>query len=802
MAYVEVAVNSPFPTFQTFSYLVPQGMDVRPGDVVYVPFGPRILQSVVMEVTEQPSYPEVKAVQGVVWGISLLPHQLALARWLSRFYLAPLFSCLSLMMPPGSQQRPLTYYVALAKEDFPPLTLNQRRLWEFVQARGRVEVRELTRALRMKGTTSIAASLVRKGLLARSLELSRPKGRPRIVTYIVLSTPPPISQVIGPQLEKARRLQGLLDYLKEGGRIPLTEARSRWGVTRRQLAPLIGKGILTLEEVPQPRDPLWRLEVEPSKPPQLTAHQQKAVEAIVGALRSGEHQTFLVHGVTGSGKTEVYLAAIKEALEMGKRALVLVPEISLTPQTVRRFASRFPGQVTIFHSGLTLGEQYDVWQTVRKGERGIVIGTRSALFLPIAHLGLIIMDEEHEWAYKQQDPPPRYHARRVAEELSRITGAVLVLGSATPSIESYHKARQGHYTLLELPHRLRPAENGTVILSPLPEVEVIDMRQELQKGNTSIFSQRLQDAMQAALQAGEQVILFLNRRGSAAALQCQACGQAVVCSGCRVPYTVHQLEERLVCHYCSRTRRIPQSCPTCGNGPLRAIGIGTQRVEEEVKRLFTGVSTLRWDRDVTRHWGDHLRILEAFMRKEAQVLVGTQMLAKGLDLPWVTVTGIVMADIGIHAPDFRSAERGYQVLEQVAGRAGRGPRGGRVIVQTYNPAHPALQALVKHDYNALYLKEISVRQPLLYPPFGELARLTIAHPDQHQAKAQAAALVSRLRRLALSRPIYVLGPIPAYPLRLRGRYRWHVLIKGEEVTSILGRIELSAWWSVDVDPLS
>jgi len=795
--YAEVAVNSPFPTFHTFTYRVPQGLEVGPGWVVYVPFGPRLLQGVVMDVGPSPAYPEAKDIAGVAGdGPLLLPHQLALARWLSRRYLTPLFQCLAPMLPPGSQQKPLTYLVPLGNGPSPALGPRQRQVWEYVRARGRAELGELEKALRMPQAGAVASSLVRKGLLARRYELARPRARPRRLPYVrLLASPQEALAQAGP------RLAALVELLAARGPLPLAEVRSRLGLERRHLRPLLEARVVALEEVAVARDPLAALDVSPTTPPALTPEQGEAARAIVEALRRGDGGRFLLHGVTGSGKTEVYLAAIEEALHLGKGAIVLVPEISLTPQTVMRFAARFPGQVTVFHSGLSLGEQFDVWHAVRRGQRPVVIGTRSALFAPMPALGLVVMDEEHEWAYKQQDPPPRYHARPVAEELCRLTGAVLVLGSATPSIESYYEARTGAYRLLRLPYRLRPDGRGGVQAAPLPQVEVVDMRQELREGHRGIFSRRLQEAMAEALEAGEQVVLFLNRRGAASFLECFACGHVLTCSGCQVAYTLHQVEGRLICHYCYRSRRIPAACPACGADALRPVGMGTQRVEEEVRRLFPGVRTLRWDRDVTRHWAAHQRILEAFVKGEAQVLVGTQMLAKGLDLPQVTLTGVVLADIGLNAPDFRSGERAFQVLEQVAGRAGRGPKGGRVIVQTYRPTHPALQALAGHDYEALYQAEIPLREALRYPPFGELVRLTVAHPSAQEARALAVAMAARLRQMALGRTLDVLGPAPSYPLRLRGRYRWHITVKGRDPSALLADIPLSRWWTVDVDPV-
>jgi primosomal protein N' (replication factor Y) len=477
---------------------------------------------------------------------------------------------------------------------------------------------------------------------------------------------------------------------------------------------------------------------------------------------------------------------------------------------VRRFAERFGGQVAVMHSELSLGEQFDMWHEVRSGKYAVVIGPRSAIFAPQPELGLVIVDEEHEWTYKQQEQPPRYHARKVAQRLCGLTGAVLVLGSATPDVESYQRAQSGSLSLLPLSQRVRPwatdeGEGPDVVPAPLPEVDVVDLRDELRAGNRSIFSRALAAAMGEALAAGEQVILFLNRRGSAAFVQCRDCGHVPACSGCTVSLTYHGPEKRLVCHHCHRQRRLPSACPQCGSQHIRMMGIGTERVEEEVRLRFPDARTLRWDRDVARGRGSHERILARFLAHEADVLIGTQMVAKGLDMPLVTLVGVVSADVALHLPDFRSGERTFQLLEQVAGRAGRGPSGGRAIIQTYSPDHYALEAAAQHDYAALYRREIEFRRRLGYPPFGRLARLMLSHVSASYAKEEAFRLARLLRWERDRRGVPnldVVGPAPAFISRLRGRYRWQLLLRGDDPTVLLRALSLPQGWSIDVDPLS
>ncbi|MCH7522665.1 MAG: primosomal protein N', partial [Chloroflexi bacterium] len=513
--------------------------------------------------------------------------------------------------------------------------------------------------------------------------------------------------------------------------------------------------------------------------------------------------------VTGSGKTEVYLQALERVVALGKRAIVLVPEISLTPQTVRRFGERFPGQVAVMHSGLSLGEHFDMWHEVRAGRYTVVIGPRGALFAPQPDLGLVVMDEEHEWTYKQQEGSPRYHARLAAEELCRLTGAVLVLGSATPDVESYFRSTAGgSYRLLELSQRLQRTESGGVAPGPLPEVEVVDLREELKAGNRSIFSRSLDAAVRGALSAKEQVILFLNRRGTASFLQCRDCGHVPTCSSCAVSLTLHSAsggENRLDCHYCRRARAAPSGCPECGSPRIRLLGLGTERVEEEARNAFPGARTLRWDRDVTRGRDAHERILARFLAHEADILIGTQMVAKGLDMPLVTLVGVISADTSLRFPDYRSGERTFQLLEQVAGRAGRGPRGGRVIIQTYSPEHYAVAAAAQHDYHALYQREVEFRQRLGYPPFGRLARLVFAHTNERYALEQSAQMVRHLceERDRRGLPnLDVLGPGPAFVPRLRGRWRWQIVVRGQNPTELLAEVAFPRGWTVDIDPVT
>ena len=826
MPFAEVAVNAAAPLLQTFTYRIPDGLPIEPGQAVYVPFGSRTLQGIVVERTDSASVAQTRDIANIIDVRPLLsPTHLQLARWLSEHYLAPLFDCISLMLPPGFKRRPLVMLRPLASlEELSHLKLKDLQATVLRRAieLGEIEAEQLRREVKVKGAPSAISALIKRGFLQRSYRLARPQIAPKGVRQLRLDAPETemlariedLREEGGP---RALRRALVLETLVDEGVLPLPRARDL-GLTPAFLRDLETEGLARAEEVYVVRDPLAGRVFPYREPPSLTEDQQRAYETIAESLAPDSLRraptTFLLHGITGSGKTEVYLAALDRAIALGKRVLVLVPEISLTPQTVRRFAERLPGQVAVMHSRLSLGEHFDMWHEIRDGRYAVVIGPRSALFAPQPELALVIIDEEHEWTYKQQEGSPRYHARRSAEELCALTGAVLVLGSATPDVESRFRADDGAFRLLELPERLLPADDGSVEAGPLPEVDVVDLREELKASNRSIFSRPLAAAMHRALDAREQVILFLNRRGTASFVQCRDCGFVPECRSCAVALTYHESEGgqtparlgALICHYCRRQiKPLPTRCPECQGGRIRQVGLGTQRIEEEVRRAFPEARTLRWDRDVTRGRDSHEAILARFLAHEADVLIGTQMIAKGLDMPLVTLVGVVTADTALHLPDFRATERTFQLLEQVAGRAGRGPRGGRVIIQTYTPENHAIQSVRRHDYDSMYERDIEFRRNLGYPPFGRLVRLTFAHTGAAYSQEQAAAMASRLTQERDRRGLPnldVLGPAPAFVPRVRGRWRWNLVLRGADPVALIRDMQFPRGWTVDVDPVS
>ncbi|NLE76664.1 MAG: primosomal protein N' [Chloroflexi bacterium] len=570
---------------------------------------------------------------------------------------------------------------------------------------------------------------------------------------------------------------------------------------RSTLRALQEAGLVTLQSQDAPRDPLAGQRFPADPAPTLTADQEAAWREV----RQGGAPVYLLHGVTGSGKTEIYLRALAAALGQGRQALVLVPEIALTPQTIRRFAGRFPGRVTTLHSGLSQGERHDQWQRIRAGQVDVVIGPRSALFAPLPRLGLIVLDEEHEPSYKEPRPP-HYHAREAALRLAQLVGATVILGSATPSVESYRQAQAGQYRLLTLPRRIfrSAAPGGAAASAPLPPVQVVDMRAELKAGNRSIFSRALQAGLDGALAQGQQAILFLNRRGSATFVLCRDCGHVLSCPRCELPLTYHRAGEALRCHHCGYSAPPAARCPACSSRRVRYFGAGTEAVEQAVLERWPQARVLRWDQDTTRPRGAHEEIMSRFANGEADILVGTQMLAKGLDLPRVTLVGAIAADTALHLPDFRSGERTFQLLTQVAGRAGRSALGGQAIIQTYAPEHPAIQAASRHDFAGFYQAEIAFRRRLSYPPFTRLVRLLFTHGRwaacQEETAQVAAWMEARLADLGLPGSA-LMGPAPCFYQRERGLFRWHLLVRAADPLQVVRGAPLRAGWRVEVDPL-
>ena len=808
MKYAEVAVNSPIAQRRSFCYSIPPELKIDVGQAVWVPFGSKTLQGIVVKVSDYPSFEVTKEISGLITSFPLLSlAHLEVVFWLNKYYLSPLFDAVALMLPPGFERRLATFLQLLPDHvDLSQLNPEQIQVIRLLENKDRVDIRELERKFGKKKTESITQQLLRRCLMVKSQQLEETKVKPKLVTHVKLQIDPgeAEAEVIRLRKAKADKQAAVLEFLiKRPQPVPLAELRKSIACQKVVIESLKNRGLISVVEVEVRRDPLAHLRIAPTLPPKLTPSQEAAWQRIQSCIvQRNLHRSpsvFLLHGVTGSGKTEIYLRALAEFVAQGKRGICLVPEIALTLQTIERFASRFPGRVAVIHSGLSLGEQFDEWHRIKEGGCDVVIGPRSALFAPQPDLGLIVIDEEHEWTYKQSDKSPRYHARDVAIKLAELTGAVVILGSATPDVETFYRAQQGEYQLVEIKERITPYGP-----SPLPEVEVVDLRDELKAGNRSLFSRSLTQAMTEALAHHEQVILFLNRRGTATFVQCRDCGFVFRCSHCTASLTYHSATRKLVCHHCRYSVTLPVECPQCLSHRLRFLGIGTQRVEEEVRHFFPQARTLRWDRDVTSGRRAHEELLTKFRDHEADVLIGTQMVAKGLDLPQITLAGVISADTGLNLPDFRAGERTFQLLCQVAGRAGRGFTPGRVIIQTYSPEHYAVQAASKHDYLTFYAQEINYRRKFGYPPFSQLAGLTFSHTNEIACLKEAGRM-SRLLAAEKDRrgmpDLRFIGPVPAFVPRVRGHYRWQLVLCGTGLDDFLTDIAFPRGWVVDMDPV-
>jgi primosomal protein N' (replication factor Y) (superfamily II helicase) len=712
---------------RAFTYALPDGLDVAPGHLVRVGFGPRSVAGVVTAL-DVPYEGTLRAVDGLVHPLPLLrPHQLALAEWMADQYRCGLADAVRAMLPPALAAR--------ARSALPT-------------ARG--ERREPVFALTPAGHAALDA---------------------------------PTGARIG-----ARQL-ATLRALALGARsgAELADAGGS-AVAARALAArdLVTEGARSVRRVPRE----FQLgEEDAVRDAEATAGQFAALEAILARLGQGD--PFLLHGVTASGKTEVYLRAAAEALRRGLGVIVLVPEIALTAQVVARFVARFGDRVALLHSALSAGERYDEWRRVLDGVADVVVGSRSALFAPLERPGLIVADEEQEPSYKQESIP-RYHAVESALALGRITGSVVILGSATPRVTTYHAATTGAMRLLTLSER--------VLDLTMPPTTVVDLRLELRSGNRGTLSRALQVALRTAVDKGEQAILYLNRRGFATIVLCRDCGFVVNCPACEIPFAYH-LDGSLVCHRCGRRAERPAQCPNCASKRIRDLGVGTQRVEEDVRAVVPRAAIVRLDRDAVRTKGAHAVLFEKMRSGKAQVIVGTQMVAKGFDLPGVSLVGVVNADTVLNLPDFTSAERTFQLLAQVLGRSGRGPAGGRGIVQTYLPDHYAIRAAAAHDYTAFARAELEGRKRFGYPPFGRLVLL------QTQAKrldtvTKRAESYARELRAAAAGDAEVFGPAPAFAAKRAGAFRMQLILRGAAPLAVLGRAPLGGEWTVDVDPVT
>jgi primosomal protein N' (replication factor Y) len=824
--FARVSVNIPQLT-GSFDYHIPAeyaGL-VQPGSLVNIPFGRQNVQGVVVSLVDEPAVDETRDITALVDVEPVLTaYQLLLAQRMAQDNLATLSQCIDLMVPPGlSQQADILIQrePGEAPTDITPL---QKRLLDLLEKRGAIRGRQVDAALPKVDWRTVLPTLVKRGCISSRSVLPPPVVRPKVVRTVQFSAPPGWRESMS-TIGRARtaafdRRMAALEFLAEQA-IPVNVSwvYAASGASSADLNRLAELNMVRLGETEIWRDPLEKLKPVLTQPPVFTSDQERVWQQVAPQFSDQQRRVpNLLVGVTGSGKTEIYLRAAAEALAAGKGVIILVPEIALTPQTVKRFFARFPGQVGLVHSKLSPGERYDTWRRIRAGLLPIVVGARSALFSPLPDPGLIIIDEAHDPSYRQEDTQPHYHAVQTAITLAGMTSSCILLGSATPGVETLYQFEKQRWNVVRLPNRVltaaEPPDNtkpAQPVVGELPAVEVVDMRQELSAGNRSAISRVLHEELAAVLQRGEQAILFLNRRGSASYVFCRDCGYVLRCPRCETQLTYHSDESALICHTCNYRRALPEKCPSCGGTNIRHFGMGTESLESMVLKDFPGARVLRWDADTTQVKGAHDLILDHFISHRADILIGTQMLAKGLDLPLVTLVGVVLADVSLNLPDFRAAERTYQLLTQVAGRAGRSSRGGRVILQTFQPDHYAIKAAAAYDAQGFYQAELKWRQTIGYPPFSRLLKIEFRHTDALTVQKAALAAGEQLSA-AIAEQRYrntsLIGPVPCFYHKRAGVYRWQLIIRSADPRKLLDAHPLTSWQpaglSVDynLDPIN
>ncbi len=801
MSTLYASLALPLPLNALFTYRVPPDLAAlaETGRRALAPFGPRLLTGFIVGISGDPGdlAPErIKDIQDIPDDERVFDSpMLELASWVADYYLSSVGEVLKAAMPSGTMVRSrVRVYPSGTPEADVNLNGVQTDAMEYLRKNGPSLLRTMTGALG-EGADGAVRALERKGLVRLEREMSTPSARPKTERYIR-----PVEGAEMAVSPRARKQADCLEALRkypEG--IPLAEFVERHGFSRGVLNALSDAGLAQYDEVEVLRRSKMLDQESARTDHPLTLSQRECLRLITEECEGGNPRPTLLQGVTGSGKTRVYIELVRAALARGKGAIVLVPEIALTPQTVRFFTSVFPGRVAVLHSAMSPGERFDMWRLIRDGRCDVVIGPRSAVFAPLAAPGVIIVDEEHDHSYKQTDASPRYHARDVAVVRGKLLGIPVVLGSATPSLESWHNARNGKYLLARLPER--------VDSRPLPEVTVVDMRTEREAGNYSSLSTVLRDELDLRLARGEKSIVLMNRRGFATGIRCKACGYTLTCPDCATGLVWHASRRLAVCHLCGHERIVLQHCPACGSEDMSYTGRGTQRVELELANSFEKSGVIRMDSDTTQAHDSHFRLLEEFRTGEARILLGTQMVGKGLDIPEVTLVGVIAADASLSLPDFRAAERTFQLITQVAGRAGRGEVPGKVIVQALTPDHYAVETACRQDYEAFAAVELQSREEVGFPPFTRLILIELTSEDSAALAARAGDLTAWFIENAPPET-EALGPVEAPIARVRGRYRMHILLRTRRIAAarVLVRHALEhhsgpETISADVDPV-
>ncbi|WHX63490.1 primosomal protein N' [Peribacillus frigoritolerans] len=750
-------------TDREFDYRIPEKWNqvIKPGMRVIVPFGPRMVQGFVTGLKAKSDFAKLRFIKEPMDLEPILNDELLqLGDWLTKEAMCFKISALQAMLPAAMKAKyeKVIKVVEDKKDQLPPSIQNLFGKNDSLSWKDVIEGEN--------------ASLVQKEMQNGNLELEyNVKNRLNKKTVRVIKpllSPMELKEMASAISSHAKKQQELLQYFIEHQEpIPLKELLEFMNTSSGTVKSLVSKGALAEMDQEIYRDPYENRVFEKSIPFTLTAEQTAALKPIHEKIHHDEHDVFLLYGVTGSGKTEVYLQAIASVIEKGKEAIMLVPEISLTPQTVKRFKERFGEQVAVMHSGLSVGEKYDEWRKIHRKEVKVVVGARSAVFAPFENLGLIIIDEEHESSYKQEETP-RYHARDVAIERAKSYGCPVILGSATPTLESFARAKKNVYKLLTLSQRMNK--------NALPAVDIVDMREELRTGNRSMFSELLFTRLKDRLEKGEQTVLMLNKRGHSSFVMCRSCGLVINCPNCDISLTYHRFNDIMKCHYCGFEEGMPSVCPECESEHIRFFGTGTQKVEEELAKILPEARVIRMDVDTTSKKGSHERLLNAFGEGKADILLGTQMIAKGLDFPNITLVGVLSADTMLHLPDFRSSEKTFQLLTQVSGRAGRHQLPGEVVIQTYTPEHYSIELSALQDYDAFYEREMYLRRQSHYPPYYYVVLITVSHEDLMKTVSVTEKITNYLGS-RLNRDSVVLGPVASPISRINNRYRYQCLIK-------------------------
>ncbi|MFA4930343.1 MAG: primosomal protein N' [Patescibacteria group bacterium] len=810
-SYANIIVNSRLDNISgELTYSIPPtlSMVIKPGQLVLVPFGRRFIHGVVANIQSQRPAIKVrtKDIAALLGERPIVkPEQIKLAQYISQHYHCSLGQALFAMIPSFVMNSIKKVYSTTSQ-------LSPHPIVQFINTRGGQTATEILLLKKFGATTKATLSrLVKKDILRLGYQLSSPKIKPKYEEIISLC---PLSADQKKQLSRYPKQNQVYQFLKYRRLANWIKIRQELNVSRATIRAMQRKKMVDIETKQVIREPLG-FHVMETVFPDLVGSQQKAWQTIVQQLNNHHKKPIMLFGRTGSGKTELYLRAAEWTLKQGKGVIILVPEIALVPQTLQRFYERFGQSLAVYHSQMSVGERYDQWFRLYNHQAQVVIGSRSALFAPVPNLGLIIIDEEHEYSYKQ-DNTPRYHAVDAAVKYAKLTDSLLILGSATPRLETFWRAKKGEYELVKLTKTITETVNQQIIRRP--EISIVDLRDEYIAGNHTLLSIKLQESIQKALLTKKQILLFLNRRGHTTYVFCRECGFVAKCPECNIPMTLHindkhfatftqhnvSLRHALICHHCGLTMHNFSTCPECSSKAIKYYGAGTQKIEEDTRALFPQARILRMDYDTTRTRNAHQKIFQAFKDKRADILIGTQMITKGWDLPNVDLIGIVNADGGFNLPDFRATEKNFSLLLQLIGRVGRGHTPGRVVLQTYDPDNPLFDPLLREDYQLFAFSELIERKNGNFPPFVQLVRLVYESPNMNKCKNEAVKLFKLLNEKFSGQKrktlIEILGPTPAFLARIKQKYRWHIILKGHNLQKFLDIIP--ADWIIDVDPFS